>query len=136
MRLQSVNYLEQVAQFMYKHKQTIRIVPAIPESMDERTLRVKLIAEEAEELINAIRRDDLVEIADGIAGLLYVTFGTALTYGLPIESLFMEVHKSNMSKPKLGHDDAGVKVPKGTYRRPQLAAIIQSVIDLAKKPKT
>ncbi len=61
-------------------------------------LRIELIVEETAELIAAICMGDLVEIADGLADLDYVLDGTALTYGLDMEPIKDEVHRSNMSK--------------------------------------
>lgn len=61
-------------------------------------LRVELIDEEFQELITGIYKDDLVEVADAIADLLYVTYGFGVALGLPVDRLFAEVHRSNMSK--------------------------------------
>lgn len=144
MRVQSINYLHAVATFMNKHGQAMRAKPSIP-NIEELMLRSKLIEEEAKETCAGIavcetlqrldktfdQRDPqvteaLIQVADGIADSLYVLFGTALAFGLPIESVFAEVHRSNMSKPKLGHTNVGVKVEKGNYSRPQIGAILES----------
>lgn len=61
-------------------------------------LRMRLIEEEATELINAIHAGDMVETVDGIADLLYVTFGTAIAFGVDIGKYFEEVHRTNMLK--------------------------------------
>lgn len=61
-------------------------------------LRLDLIAEELDELQEAMEDDDIVEIADAIADILYVTYGTALAYGIDADRCFAEVHRSNMSK--------------------------------------
>ena len=63
-------------------------------------LRLRLMMEELGELSKAMHEDNMAEVADGLADLLYVTVGTAVEYGLgPIlECLFNEVHRSNMTK--------------------------------------
>lgn len=91
-------------------------------------LRVKLLAEESEELRAAIAADAIVEIADALADLLYVVYGTAVVYGIPIDEVFAEVHRSNMSK--LGPDGTPIyrddgKVQKGAdFTAPNLEAIL------------
>lgn len=65
---------------------------------DRRRLRGDLIAEEAEETVCALDSGDLVEIADGLADLIYVAVGTALELGIPLDRVWDEVHRSNMAK--------------------------------------
>jgi predicted HAD superfamily Cof-like phosphohydrolase len=65
-------------------------------------LRCALIEEEAAEFRAAIEADDIVGVADAIADLLYVVYGAALTFGIPVRHVFAEVHRSNMTK--LGED--------------------------------
>jgi predicted HAD superfamily Cof-like phosphohydrolase len=60
------------------------------------------MTEELRELLEAMRAEDVTEIADGLADLLYVVFGTAVAYGIPMDGVFAEVHRSNMTK--LGSD--------------------------------
>lgn len=78
------------------------ITPTIIDT-ERAALRARLIDEESDETQNAMGRNatariDLVEIADGCADLLYVIFGACLEFGIPIEEVFAEVHRSNMSK--------------------------------------
>jgi predicted HAD superfamily Cof-like phosphohydrolase len=63
-------------------------------------LRYNLLKEENEEYLEACKRGDLVEIADALGDLLYITYGTILKHGLQhkIEEVFDEIHRSNMSK--------------------------------------
>ena len=65
-------------------------------------LRVALLQEEVGEFITASEKGDLVAIADALADIAYVVYGTALTYGIDLDSALREVHRSNMSK--LGND--------------------------------
>lgn len=64
--------------------------------------RDALIEEELDELRRGIYTDDLVEIADALGDLLYVIYGTALVYGIPIDKVFDAIHTSNMSKTPNG----------------------------------
>ena len=65
-------------------------------------LRLSLIEEECEELIEAINNKDIKEAADAIADLLYVVYGCAHAFGINADVAFNNVHASNMSK--LGED--------------------------------
>lgn len=61
-------------------------------------LRRDLIVEETNEFRAAVRNDDFVEAADALADLLYVVYGAALTFGLDLDAILEEVHRSNMTK--------------------------------------
>ena len=91
-------------------------------------LRCDLIEEELNELKEAMSNKDLVEVADALTDLLYVTYGAGHAFGIDLDQCFDEVQKSNMSK--LGEDgkpiynDAG-KVMKGpNYFKPNLSKFI------------
>jgi hypothetical protein len=90
-----MNYQRDVAEFMETFGQEVPGFPQIP-SQAIRNLRNKLIREENFEL----ERDgnDIVGAADAIGDLLYVVFGAAVAYGIDIEPVFAEIHRSNMSK--------------------------------------
>ena len=77
-------------------------------------LRIGLIDEEFKELRTAIHNNDIVEVADAIADLLYVTYGTACSFGLTsvLKDIQDEVHSSNMSKICLTEDEAKLTVEK------------------------
>ena len=106
--------------------------PGFPPTEREK-LRIRLMEEELDELKNAMEQLDLVEIADGIADLLYVTYGTAIEYGIPIDEVFAEVHRSNLSK--LGEDGKPVlredgKVLKGpNFFMPDIRGILFPKVD-------
>lgn len=95
---------------------------------DRRLLRKKLIEEEQEELFKAMADEDMVEIADGLADLLYVVYGTAAEYGIDIDAVFTEVQRSNLSK--LGEDGKPIyrddgKVLKGpNFFPPNIRAVL------------
>lgn len=61
-------------------------------------LRLKLMAEEAQELVDAMFEGNLEHIAKELADLLYVVYGTAVSYGIDMEPISAEVHRSNMTK--------------------------------------
>lgn len=71
-----------------------------PAVIDEQTriLRERLIHEEFDELKEAMAKNDLCAVAKELADLLYVVYGTAVSYGIDMEPVFREVHRSNMSK--------------------------------------
>lgn len=75
--------------------------PRLPKP-DIRELRIQLLREEFEEYLRAEAAHDLVDVADALADMLYVIYGTAVSYGIPMDEVFSEVHASNMSK--LGPD--------------------------------
>jgi predicted HAD superfamily Cof-like phosphohydrolase len=91
-------------------------------------LRMDLVAEEVDELMVASEKGDLVAIADALADITYVVYGTALTYGIDLNSVLREVHRSNMSK--LGADGKplirqdGKVLKSDRYRPPDIAPIV------------
>jgi predicted HAD superfamily Cof-like phosphohydrolase len=62
--------------------------------------RVKFLQEEMTEMIEAARRGDGLEVADGLVDLIYVAIGTALIMGIPIQAVWDEVHSANMRKER------------------------------------
>lgn len=86
-----------VLQFHNKFGLTVQSSPRIPCDKDIEC-RKNLINEEAREFNEASDARDLIAIADALADLLYVVYGAAITYGIDIEPVFDEVHRSNMTK--------------------------------------
>ena len=76
---------------------TIGRRPALP-SPEVVKLRRKLIEEETKEFDEAAEKGDLNEIAKELADILVVVYGAAVTYGIDMEAIFKEVHRSNMTK--------------------------------------
>lgn len=95
---------------------TIQGAPNIPNGEEEKALRCKLLREETEETCVAIERDDIVEVADGLADLMYIVLGTALYFGIDIEPIFQAVHATNMDK---FHGDAHLRED-GKWIKPTL----------------
>ena len=95
---------QQVKAFHEAFGHTVNDQPRSP-SIDDIKLRILLMQEELlgkGELAESMEEQDLIGVADGLADLLYVTIGTAVVFGIDIEPVFDEVHRSNMSK--LGDD--------------------------------
>ena len=98
--------------------------PCIP-SKQECTLRIALIDEELQELANAFEANDMVGVADGLGDLLYVVLGCAVTCGIDLETIFHEVHRSNMTK-RGGHKaENGKWIKPSTYNPPVLLPILE-----------
>lgn len=97
--MDKIDSLNQVAEFHSTFQHPILSEPQIP-SEDRCKLRVSLIAEELEELKEAIAENDLVEVADALCDIQYVLSGAVLEFGLgeKFTTLFNEVQRSNMSK--------------------------------------
>jgi predicted HAD superfamily Cof-like phosphohydrolase len=118
---------EKVKQFMQTFRQEVKTKPSFS---DEKTnqLRLDLITEELAELKHAMSSKDLLEVADALTDILYVTYGAGHAFGIDLDKCFDEVQNSNMSK--LGKDgkpiynDSG-KVMKGpSYFKPDLSKFI------------
>jgi len=94
------------------------------------SLRLSLIQEELDELNKAIQDKDIVEVADALTDILYVTYGAGHAFGIDLDKCFNEVQNSNMSK--LGDDGKPIynengKVMKGpNYFKPDLSKYIKS----------
>ena len=91
-------------------------------------LRIDLIKEELEELTEAINKKDLLEVADALTDILYVTYGAGHAFGIDLDRCFEEVQNSNMSKldenGKPIYNNAG-KVMKGSnYFKPNLSKFV------------
>jgi predicted HAD superfamily Cof-like phosphohydrolase len=72
--------------------------PRLSGSLGVRDLRQALLTEEYQEYLDAETNLDLVEIADALADMVYIIYGTAWTYGIPLDAVIQEVHRSNMTK--------------------------------------
>ena len=91
-------------------------------------LRIDLINEELEELKEAIKQKNLLEVADALTDILYVTYGAGHAFGIDLDKCFEEVQNSNMSKldenGKPIYNESG-KVMKGpNYFKPDLSKFV------------
>ena len=116
-----------VKTFMETFGQEVKTKPSF--SSDKiNTLRYDLIKEELEELKIAMENKDLLEVADALTDILYVTYGAGHAFGIDLDKCFEEVQNSNMSK--LGEDGKPIynesgKVMKGPkYFKPNLRKFV------------
>ena len=91
-------------------------------------LRLDLIKEELDELTNAVKNNDIVEVADALTDILYVTYGAGHSFGINLDKCFEEVQRSNMSKLDVDgkpiYNENG-KVMKGpNYFKPNLTKFL------------
>ena len=119
---------DKVGVFMKTFGQEVKEKPSF--SSDKiNQLRISLIKEELDELKEAMDSRDLLEVADALTDLLYVTYGAGHAFGIDLDKCFEEVQKSNMSK--LGDDGKPIynkfgKVMKGpNYFKPNLIKYIK-----------
>ena len=116
-----------VGEFMKTFGQEVKNKPSLStEKINQ--LRISLIQEELSELKEAMDNKDLLEVADALTDLLYVTYGAGHAFGINLDKCFEEVQNSNMSK--LGDDVKPIynehgKVMKGpNYFKPDLNKFI------------
>ncbi len=119
---------QKVKTFMQKFGQEVKSKPSFS-SEKINDLRYNLIKEELGELKQAMDDKDLLEVADALTDILYVTYGAGIAFGIDLDKCFEEVQNSNMSK--LGKDgkpiynEAG-KVMKGpNYFKPDLSKFVK-----------
>ena len=118
---------EKVGEFMKTFSQEIKSKSSL--SSDKiNILRINLIEEELEELKLSIKQKNLLEVADALTDILYVTYGAGHAFGINLDKCFEEVQNSNMSK--LGDDGKPIysekgKVLKGpNYFKPDLSKFL------------
>ena len=116
-----------VGTFMKTFGQEVKSKPSFSSNKINK-LRIDLIKEELDELQEAMKNNDLLEVADALTDILYVTYGAGQAFGIDLDKCFDEVQNSNMSK--LGengepiYNDSG-KVMKGpNYFKPNLSKFV------------
>jgi predicted HAD superfamily Cof-like phosphohydrolase len=121
-----------VLEFTKTFGQPVSESPNLPNATT-RKLRKNLIKEEYQEYLDGEKNNDIVEIADALADMVYIIAGTAITYGIPLTEIFDEVHDSNMSK--LDNDGNPIyredgKIMKGpNYFQPRIKEIIDGSLN-------
>jgi predicted HAD superfamily Cof-like phosphohydrolase len=112
-----------VLEFHRKLDSYIGSTPAVPpqEIVD---FRVSLIKEEAGELLDAMCKDDLPEIADAIADSIYVLIGTAISYGIDLRPVWAAVQEANMAKLGGGRRADGKHLKGPGWQHPDIAGIL------------
>ena len=118
---------DKVGTFMKTFGQEVKTKPSFSSDKINK-LRIDLIKEELEELTEAMQKKDLLEVADALTDILYVTYGAGHAFGINLDKCFDEVQNSNMSK--LGKDGKPIynesgKVMKGpNYFKPDFSKIL------------
>ena len=118
---------DKVGTFMKTFGQEVKTKPSFSSDKINK-LRIDLIKEELEELTEAMQNKDLLEVADALTDILYVTYGAGHAFGINLDKCFEEVQNSNMSKlddnGKPIYNEHG-KVMKGpNYFKPNLAKFV------------
>ena len=113
--------------FMKTFGQEVKTKPSFSSDKINK-LRIDLIKEELDELQEAMKNNDLLEVADALTDILYVTYGAGHAFGVDLDKCFDEVQNSNMSKldaiGKPIYNEAG-KVMKGpNYFKPNLSKFV------------
>jgi predicted HAD superfamily Cof-like phosphohydrolase len=116
-----------VGTFMKTFGQEVKTQPSFSSDKINK-LRIDLIKEELDELQEAMKNNDLLEVADALTDILYVTYGAGHAFGVDLDKCFDEVQNSNMSK--LGENGEPIynesgKVMKGpNYFKPDLSKFV------------
>ena len=116
-----------VGTFMKTFGQEVKANPSFSSDKINK-LRIDLIKEELDELQEAMKNNDLLEVADALTDILYVTYGAGHAFGINLDKCFNEVQNSNMSK--LGENGEPIynelgKVIKGpNYFKPNLSKFV------------
>lgn len=119
-----MNKLEKcVSDFMEIHKLERTPLGSHP-SVETRLGRTRYLLEELHELVTAMQKEDPIEeVADALGDLLYVIIGTFITYSIPIDPIFKEIHRSNMTKGKLDKSGKGGKTK--SFEPPRLKEVLK-----------
>jgi len=118
---------DKVGTFMKTFGQEVKTKPSF--SSDKiNNLRIDLIKEELDELQVAMKNNDLLEVADALTDILYVTYGAGHAFGIDLDKCFDVVQNSNLSKldenSKPIYNESG-KVMKGpNYFKPDLSKFV------------
>jgi predicted HAD superfamily Cof-like phosphohydrolase len=123
-----------VAEFHAAFRLPVRQMPTAHIDPALASLRVALLKEETSEFVVAAGKGDLIGIADALADIVYVVYGTALAYGIDLDSVLREVHRSNMSKldvdgKPLIRDDGKV-LKSERYSPPDIARVLSEQASL------
>jgi len=116
-----------VGTFMKTFGQEVKTKPSLGTDKINK-LRIDLIKEELSELTEAMNNKDLLEVADALTDILYVTYGAGHAFGINLDKCFEEVQNSNMSKlddngkPIYNEDGKVMKGPK--YFKPNLSKFV------------
>ena len=120
-----MNYQKDVSEFMILGEQ--KISPVLNLKNDQTQLYMNLIEEEFNETLNAFIEDDLVEVADGLADMVWVIMGMCNSCGIDFDSVWQEVKASNMSKFPNGKaikNEHGKIMKPDSYFKPNIEKVL------------
>ena len=116
-----------VGTFMKTFGQEVKTKPSLSTEKIN-NLRIDLIKEELEELTEAMNNKDLLEVADALTDILYVTYGAGHAFGIDLDKCFEEVQNSNMSKldenGKPIYNESGKAMKGPNYFKPDLSKFV------------
>ena len=122
-----LNNFAKAGEFMQIFGQETLTRPTVP-GYGLGALRIDLIEEELDELKEAIVAQDIVEIADALTDILYVTYGAGHAFGIDLDACYNEVHRSNLTKldedGKPLYREDGKVMKSNRYEEPNLTRII------------
>lgn len=122
-----VDMFNSVKDFHVAFGQLVGENPEFPDK-EIRNLRKRLLTEEFKEYIIGEDNNDLENVAKELADIIYIVCGTAVSYGIPLDKVFAEVHRSNMDKLVDGkviyRDDGKVLKPDG-WQPPNIKQFIE-----------
>lgn len=104
---------------------------------ERRRLRRSLLEEEYAEYVKAERSNSIVDIADALADMVYVIAGASLEYGIDLDAVMLEVHRSNMAKVDeetgkvIRREDGKILKPDG-WKPPDVRGVLFSWLRLGK----
>ena len=119
---------QKVKTFMQTFGQEVKSKPSFS-SEKINDLRYNLIKEELGELKQAMDDKDLLEVADALTDILYVTYGAGIAFGIDLDKCFEDVQNSNMSKlgvdGKPIYNEAGQVMKGPNYFKPDLSKFVK-----------
>lgn len=126
---------QMVREFHEAVEHPVETIPFFPPPHEVR-FRVNRISEEFVEFLDAVLAHNIVAVADALADLEVVVNGTALSFGIDLDLVLQEVHRSNMSKlgldgqPVLREDGKVLKGP--NYSPPNIKRVLAEQLAMAK----
>ena len=116
-----------VGTFMKTFGQEVKTKPSFSSDKINK-LRIDLIKEELDELQEAMENNDLLEVADALTDILYVTYGAGHAFGIDLDKCFDEVQNSNMSKLDENgepiYNESGKEMKGPNYFKPDLSKFV------------
>ncbi len=121
-----MSYQNDVALFMKSGEQGIRSKLSL--EGDQANLYMNLISEEYQETLSAFKSNDMIEVADGLADMVWVIMGMCNSCGIDFDSVWQEVKASNMSKfpdGKAIKNEHGKIMKPNSYFKPDLKKVLK-----------